>query len=139
VSDGNLQSVDQKICERQRFTISEPSYEFQQILLTVLYEIITVRLGYHKFCARWVPKMLTGEHKAQRMASALTFLEGYHKDGDEFLNHIIRLTGDETWVSFVDHVWITHIHQRSRKKFKQTSACQKAEATVFWDRTGKEC
>jgi hypothetical protein len=31
---------------------------------------ITVRLGYHKFCATWVAKMLTGTHKTQRMASA---------------------------------------------------------------------
>jgi hypothetical protein len=23
------------------------------------------RLGYHKFCATWVPKMLTGAHKTQ--------------------------------------------------------------------------
>jgi hypothetical protein len=30
-------------------------------------------LGYHMFCAKWVPKMLTGAHKTQRMASALTF------------------------------------------------------------------
>jgi hypothetical protein len=29
-----------------------------------------------------------GAHKAQRMASALTLLERYYKDGDEFLNHI---------------------------------------------------
>jgi phosphoribosylaminoimidazole-succinocarboxamide synthase len=36
------------------------------------------------------------------MASALTFLERYHKDGDEFLNHIVRVTGDGTWVSFVN-------------------------------------
>jgi hypothetical protein len=43
--------------------------------------------------------MLTGAHKMQRMALALTSLERYHKDGDEFLSHII--TGDETWVSFV--------------------------------------
>jgi hypothetical protein len=28
------------------------------------------------------------------MASALTFLEQYHKDGDEFLGYIIRVTGD---------------------------------------------
>jgi hypothetical protein len=45
--------------------------------------------------------MLTGAHKTQRMVSALTFLERYHKDGDEFVNHIVRVTGDETWVSFV--------------------------------------
>jgi hypothetical protein len=29
-------------------------------------------------------------------------LEQYHKDGDEFLNHIVRVTGEETWVSFVN-------------------------------------
>jgi hypothetical protein len=36
--------------------------------------------------------MFTGAHKMQRIASALTFLEQYHKDGNEFLNHIV--TGD---------------------------------------------
>jgi hypothetical protein len=56
--------------ERRRFTISELSCEFTQISRTVLYEIITVRLGYHKFCARWVPKTLTGAHKTQRIVSA---------------------------------------------------------------------
>jgi hypothetical protein len=30
------------------------------------------------------------------------FLERYHKYGDEFLNHIVRVTGDKTWVSFVN-------------------------------------
>jgi hypothetical protein len=36
------------------------------------------------------------------MASALTFFERYHKDGDKFLDHIVGVTGDETWVSFVN-------------------------------------
>jgi hypothetical protein len=30
------------------------------------------------------------------------FLERYYKDGDEFLNHIVRVAGDETWLSFVN-------------------------------------
>jgi hypothetical protein len=30
------------------------------------------------------------------MASPLTIFEQYHKDGDEFLNYIIRVTGGET-------------------------------------------
>jgi hypothetical protein len=30
------------------------------------------------------------------------FFEQYHKDGDEFLNAILRLTGGETWVSSVN-------------------------------------
>jgi hypothetical protein len=36
------------------------------------------------------------------MASALTLSERYHEDGGEFLNHIVRVTGDETCVSFVN-------------------------------------
>jgi hypothetical protein len=76
VSDDLVQSVDQKIYERGHFTISELSCEFPQISRTVLYKIIAVTLDYHKFCARWVPKMLMGAHKTQRMASALTFFRG---------------------------------------------------------------
>jgi hypothetical protein len=72
VSDDLVQSV-QKICEIRRFTISELSYEFPQISRTLLYDIIIGRLDYHKFCERWVLKMLTGPPKTQRMASALTF------------------------------------------------------------------
>jgi hypothetical protein len=49
VSDDLVQSLDQKICERRHFTISELLCEFPQILHIVLYEIIIVRLGYHRF------------------------------------------------------------------------------------------
>jgi transposase len=73
VSDDLVQNVDPEICERQRFTISELSYEFRQISLTVLHQIITVRIGYHEFCATWVLKMLTGAHKKQRIVSVLAF------------------------------------------------------------------
>ena len=84
----------------RRFTISELSEEFPQISRTTLYRIVTDRLGYHKFCARWVPKQLTDLHKTQRMGSALTFLQRYLEEGDEFLDRIV--TGDKTWVRFVN-------------------------------------
>jgi hypothetical protein len=76
VSDDFVKMVDQqKIGERRRFIISEVSCEFSQMSCSVLYDIIIIRLAYyHKFCARWVPKMLMVKHKTQRMASALTFL-----------------------------------------------------------------
>jgi hypothetical protein len=45
--------------------------------------------------------MVTGVHKTQKIALAFTFVEQYHKDGYEFLRHIIRVTGNETLVSFV--------------------------------------
>jgi hypothetical protein len=46
--------------------------------------------------------MTTGAHKMQGMVLALTFLEQYLKECDDFLNHIIQVTGDKTWVSFVN-------------------------------------
>jgi hypothetical protein len=70
------------------------------------------------------------------------FLDRYHKIGDEILIHIVRVTDDETWVSFVNaetkesqSSGCTHIHQTSRKSLKQTSA-RKLMATVFWDKSG---
>jgi hypothetical protein len=54
VTDDLVLSFNQKICKSGRFTISELSCEFPNISCTVLYEIITDRLGYHNFCARWV-------------------------------------------------------------------------------------
>jgi hypothetical protein len=77
LSDDLVQSVDKKKknCKRLRFTVSELWCEFPHFSCTVLYEIITVTLGCHKFCTRWVSKVLTGAHKTQRIALALTFLE----------------------------------------------------------------
>jgi hypothetical protein len=71
LSDDLARSVDQKICDRRCFTVSELSYEFPQIAHTILCENITVRLGCHKFCARWVQNISTGAHKTQRMTSVL--------------------------------------------------------------------
>jgi hypothetical protein len=70
---------------------------------------------------------LMGTHKTQRLASALTLLERYHKDGDEFLSHIIGVTSDETWISFVNvetkehsKPWMhTHAHQSSQKSLNK--------------------
>jgi hypothetical protein len=47
------------------------------------------------------PKYSRARKKTQRMASALMFLERYHKHVDKFLSHIVQVTGEETWVSVV--------------------------------------
>jgi hypothetical protein len=70
--------------------------------------------------------MLTDVHKAQRMASALTSLEQYHKDGDGILNHIVQVSGGETWVLFFNvetkeqsKSGCTRIHQTTRKSLNK--------------------
>jgi hypothetical protein len=75
---------------------------------------------------------------AENSFSFELFLERYHRDGNEFLNLIIRVTGDETWALFVNvetkrqSKQCMHRHSPNNpKKFKQTSACQKADASCF--------
>ncbi|GFR18102.1 HTH_48 domain-containing protein [Trichonephila clavata] len=84
--------------------------------------------------------MLTDLHKTQRLGSALTFLERYHNEGEDFLDHIV--TGDETWVAYVtpeskqqSMEW-RHSSSPKRVKFKQTISARKIMCTVFWDRKG---
>jgi len=100
VTDDLVAKVDEKIRENRRFTITELSLCFPQISRTLLFEIVSQKLGYHKFCARWVPKLLTDHHKGQRLEAALTFLNAYHTHGDSLLDRII--TSDKTWVKHVN-------------------------------------
>jgi hypothetical protein len=59
----------------------------------------------------------------------------YHRDGDEFLNYIVQVTGDYTWVSFVNvetkeqlQQWM---HTHSPNKPKNLNVCQKADGKCF--------
>jgi hypothetical protein len=60
-----------KFCERRNFQNFHAN--FRKFHLLLLYEIIRIMLGYHKFCSIWVPKMFTGVNKTQKMAPASTF------------------------------------------------------------------
>lgn len=135
-----VRAVDEKIHEDRRFTISTLSLKFPQISRSVLYNIVTEKLQFRKLCSRWVPKLLSEEHKKRRMGSALTFLTRYNEEGDALLDHIV--TGDETWVSHMtpeskrqSMEW-RHTTSPVKVKAKQTISTRKIMATVFWDRHG---
>ena len=93
MNDDLVRKINERVLDDRRFTISDLPLPFGLLLN----DIASSHLGYRKVCARWVPKMLTEEHKKQCVACALTFLMRYHKEGDGMLSHIV--TGDETWVS----------------------------------------
>ncbi|UYV64613.1 hypothetical protein LAZ67_3001318 [Cordylochernes scorpioides] len=54
-------------------------------------------LNFRKVCARWVPRLLSKNHKQQWMEAARAFLEMHRRDGDQLFSHIV--TGDESWVN----------------------------------------
>lgn len=141
VTDELVAKVDDNIRENRRFTITELSLCFPQVSRTLLFEIVTQKLGYHKFCARWVPKLLTDHHKGLRMGAALTFLDAYDQDGESLLDRIV--TGDETWVKHVNcetklqsMEWGHTGSPKKPRKALQTLSERKIMATVFWDRQG---
>lgn len=135
-----ISKVDDFIRQDRRITLENLQKAFPCVCKTVLYEIVTEDLAYHKICARWVPRKLTDQHKKNRMASALSFLTQYHEDGDEIFDRIV--TGDETWIHHYtpekkrQSLQWKHTRSPRVQKFKTAESSLKVMATVFWDRQG---
>jgi len=135
-----VQQIEVKIRKNTCFTITDLAEFFPNVSRKTVHRIVTKNPHFWKLCARWVLKNLTPEHKMKRIGSALSFLERYEKDGDEFLTHIV--TGDETWVSHVtpeskqQSMQWCHTSSPTKKKFKQTFSARKIMCMVFWDHYG---
>ncbi|GFY51940.1 uncharacterized protein TNIN_299271 [Trichonephila inaurata madagascariensis] len=84
ISDALLQRTEEAIRAKRRLKLKELHQILPEVSMTTLYEVVIVMLGYRKLCARWVPKMLTEEHKKKRMGFALDFLTRYAEAGNEF-------------------------------------------------------
>ena len=99
--------------------------------------IITVHLGYRKVSARWVPRQLTVEMKAQRKTICTQLLERFTYDGERFQRSII--TSGESWVHHYDpeskmqSMQYQHKNSPAPKKFKVVASARKVLLTIFWD------
>lgn len=102
--------------------------------------ILKDRLGLSKLSARWVPKALRDDQKAQRADCALHFLNQFDADPPGFLNRIV--TGDETWLYQYDPENKVQSKQwlptggSGPIKFKGDRSVKKLMATIFWDAEG---
>ena len=105
-----------------------------------VHHIATTVLGYRKVSARWVPRQLTVEMKAQRKDMCTQLLERYNAEGEAFLQRIV--TGDESWVHHYDpeckaqSMEYRHKTSPSPRKFKVVASARKVLFTVFWDMEG---
>ena len=105
-----------------------------------VHHIATTVLGYQKVSARWVPRQLTVEMKAQRKDMCTQLLEHYNAEGEAFLQRIV--TGDESWVHHYDpeckaqSMEYRHKTSPSPRKFKVVASARKVLFTVFWDMEG---
>ncbi|GFV00062.1 histone-lysine N-methyltransferase SETMAR [Trichonephila clavipes] len=94
-SDETIAKVEAAMLEDRRTTVRELCEKIPEVSKTTIDKILTEHLGYSKVCARWVPKMLTADHKRQRVEAAQEFLAFHGTTEEEFLDSIV--TGDETW------------------------------------------
>ncbi len=99
-------------------------------------KILHDELRLSKVFSRWVPKLLTGEHKQNRVAVTIEFLSQYHAERESLFDHII--TGDEKWI----HHFTPEMKQASmvwKSADKPTPVKAKRERlagkvlTTFWD------
>jgi hypothetical protein len=68
--------------------IRELHHIIPEVAKTTIHEAVTEKLLYRKLSTRWVPKIITGDHKTKWMGSALKFLMRYAQEGVEFLDSI---------------------------------------------------
>jgi len=139
VTPANSVRVETVVQEDRRRTVKSIATTLDMSYGSV-YDILHDTLGYRKVAARWVPRSLTEDNKADRMMTCLDHLATYLNDGTTFLDNIV--TGDETWVHhFIPEskqasmVW-KHPWSPPPKKFKVTQSAGKIMATVFWDYRG---
>jgi hypothetical protein len=103
-------------------------------------DTILKKLGFRKLCDRWVPRMLTGNHKEQNLQACADLLEWYEFLGDDFLDSIV--TGDETWVhhykpeSKQQSMEWRHKNSPTKKSSQDRTSTGKVMCLVFWDRKG---
>ncbi|GBM39812.1 Histone-lysine N-methyltransferase SETMAR [Araneus ventricosus] len=140
ITDNMEASVEAKILEKRRFTISTLSNVFAKVSRSVLNKIVSEKLNFKKLCSCWVPKLLTEDHENKRFECSLNFLTPYNEGSDAILSRI--LTGEETWVSHVtpeskqqSMEWrLTDCPERV--KAKPALSQRKIMASVFCDRHG---
>ena len=117
----------------RRVTIRELHHFIPEVSKTTIHTAVTEKLGYRKLCARWVPKILTDDHKTKRMGSALKFLTRYAQEGDEFLDSIV--TGDETF-PLVSSPKETSRWEKFRRRWwgarKSHDVVQRAGGRLLW-------
>jgi histone-lysine N-methyltransferase SETMAR len=103
---------------------------------TIMHDI----LGYHKVCARWVPKFLTEEHNHNHSDISAHLLEWYQTEDEHFFNYVI--IADETWIHHYDpeskhqSMYWKDPASPSSKKIKTQPSARKVMLTVFWDSQG---
>ena len=86
ISDDLPQEIEGEIRTNRRVTIRELHHIIPEVSKTTIHEAVTEKLRYRKLCARWVPKMLTDDHKTKRSFVRRELLFSEHQPQQQVTN-----------------------------------------------------
>ena len=84
----NQQAVNDFILAERRITVEEIAQQLD-ISTGTAHHIIREVLKFSKVSCRWVPKMVTPEHKQKTLDISRKLRNRFHKEGETFLQRII--------------------------------------------------
>ncbi len=96
-TDKNVALVKKIITDDGRLTLEDISLA-SGLSKTTAYRILRKDLGFSKLSARWVPRLLSDDHKSNHLEFSRNFIRQHFQHGKAFLSSIV--TCDESWVNF---------------------------------------
>lgn len=138
-TNDNIAKVHQLVLDDRRIKVREIA-EIMKMSKETVCHILNQDLGMRKLSARWVPRLLTLDHKRARMNISSALLAQFRGNKTEFWRRLI--TVDETWI----HHYTPETKNQSKqwiekgepapKKPKAVYSAGKVMASVFWDSHG---
>ncbi len=92
-----IEAVEAMVDKDRRVTVRELALDLDASTGTIE-KVLHQDLGLSKRCARWVPRLLTNDHKTERIRCAELFLAALRRESYAYLDQVV--TTDETWISF---------------------------------------
>ena len=103
-----IDKVHDIILSDRRTTERSIAFELQ-ISQERVHHIIHEELGMSKVSTRWVPRLLTPDHKRARLVTPRDSLVLFEQDPDNFLRQFLT----------VDKTWVHHYQPESKEQLKQ--------------------
>jgi hypothetical protein len=126
-NDEKILQARQKVLLNRRVAVDEVACSLQ-ISPGFAFQIIHDELGFHKICARWVPRQLTAKHKRKRVEICQRLFDRYNNEGEEFFSRID--TGEEQESKRRSTEW-KHPGLPAKEKFKFQPPAGKVMLTLL--------
>lgn len=138
-SEAMITRVEEVVQGDRRLSLDEIS-ETVGISVGSVHTILHKDLKMTKVSSRWVPRMLTDQHKAARVEMCQTILTRDDRTNGDFISSIITM--DETWVPLFNPEtkrqsaqW-KHVTSPPPRKFRVIASAEKMMVSMFWDSEG---